>query len=112
MSLNSVPKMPAGKLVYGSPKKNGAGEFDQLESSNAGCRQASAGVEASEKPLKNFQVAFDCTSTTRVSSVKLQVAVALLPTKAFGNSAWSEMSWLVAQLMVTVPTGGCDTLKT
>ena len=91
ISLNNVPKMPPGKLVYGSPKKNGACEFDQLEASNPGNRHALTGSDASFVPLTKRQKLLDWMRMTRVSRVKLHLALVFVPLKALGVSARSKM---------------------
>src|ERR1041385_4066807 len=111
MSPRSVPGFKA-LVKVGSPKTNGASPSAQAESSKPGCRQASTGAEASANPLMNFQAEFVCTSTVRVSRVKLQRALAFVPLNALGTSARSAMPWLVAQVMLIGPEGGCGTLKT
>src|ERR1051325_11149326 len=112
MSLRPVPGFNA-LVKVGSPNTKGAGDLVQVESSKESWRQAFVGSEASANPLIYFQVEFDCTKVVRESSVKVHVAPAPVALKGIGGplTPRSAMSWFVAQVILTVPEAGCDTLK-
>src|SRR5262245_14149871 len=113
MSLNNVPRMLA--LVYGSPKKNGAGAFDQLPSSKPGARRAPIGSDASASPLRKSQFEFEATNVTRGSYTKRHVLLVAVPMNALGSSARSKIPWFVTHVTFTVVVpldGGVGTLNT